>query len=86
MKLLYGDPVRAAVLVTERYIETRPRQVCPLCLRSIRAGQYVLRLKGNTNIHASCLKVWVADVPEDEVEPAAINAEFERIKRELATA
>ena len=79
--------MRAAVLVTERYIETRPRQTCPLCARSIRTGQYVLRLtRAATNVHASCLKVWVADVPEDEVEPAAINAEFERIKRELTTA
>jgi hypothetical protein len=79
--------MRSATLITERYTQTRPAMRCPLCSRAIRVGQYTLRLKTgarwDTNVHASCLKEWVVGVPEDETPPLAVEAEFQRIRREL---
>ena len=79
------------IKVTEKHLwrDTEPPK-CPICKRNIRVGHWVLdhKLSGvdRLRIHVACVKAITEDTPEDDLDEIAVDAQYERIRRQCATA
>ena len=83
----YAGPMQIVKITERMLLGTSAPPKCGLCPRNVRVGQWALRERRSPTeqflVHASCLKEAVAGVPEDDVDPIAAQATFERQRREL---